>query len=452
MTFIIIIIGIALLVFMTVKKISPFLALLIVGLLVALALGMSNAQIFGGEVDGVKIPGVIKKGIGDTLGDIMLILCLGAVLGKLLEKSGGAQQIADTLINAFGKKNIQWAIVLTGFLVGIPLYYNAGFVILVPLIFSIAINSGLPLMYIAIPMSASLSTTHAFLPPHPGPLVLVGAFKADMGKTLLYGIALAIPIVVIAGPFFGRVLAKMKVQINTGLFGGTTVSKENMPSARSSFLIALLPVILITLRVIIETLMPGEVDNEAIRIIRDVIMFLGDATVALLISVLFAIYFFGLRRGKKMDEVMKWLNDGVTGIALIVFIIATGGVFKQVLIDSGTGKQITELSKQWNMPPLVFGWLVAAMLRLTLGSATVAGITASGIVASLVVGDVSPELMVLSVGAGSIFFSHVNDTGFWMFKEFFNLSLKQTFMSWSVMETIISVLGLIGVLILDLFI
>lgn len=452
MTFIIILLGIGLLVLMTVKKVSPFLALLIVGLLVALALGLTNEQIFGTIVNGKKIPGVIEKGVGGTLGDIMLILCLGAVLGKLLEKSGAAQQIADTLINAFGKKNIQWAIVLTGFLVGIPLYYNAGFVILVPLIFSIAINSGLPLMYIAIPMSASLSTTHAFLPPHPGPLILVGAFKADMGKTLLYGIALAIPIVVIAGPMFGRVLKNMKVKINTALFGGTTISKENLPSVGSSFILALLPVILITLKVIVDAIVPGVPADDAGRLFKRVIGIFGDATVALLISVLLAIYYFGLRKGKSMQDVMKWLNDGVTGIAMIVFIIATGGVFKQVLIDSGTGTAITELSKQWNMSPLVFGWIVAALLRLTLGSATIAGITAAGIVAPLVVPGVSPELMVLSVGAGSIFFSHVNDTGFWMFKEFFNLSLNQTFMSWSVMETIISVLGLLGVLLLDMFI
>lgn len=446
MTFIIILGGIALLLVLTLKKISPFLALLIVALVVGLLLGMRVIDLVGGMENGESIPGAIKKGVGGTLGDIMLILCLGAVLGKLLEKSGGAQRIADTLINAFGKKNIQWAVVITGFLVGIPLYYNAGFVILVPLIFSIAVNSGLPLMYVAIPMAASLSTTHAFLPPHPGPLVLVGAFKADMGKTLIYGILLAMPIVVIAGPIFGRVLKRMKVTINPKFFSGTAEKKENLPSVAASFIIALLPVILITIRVLVETFIKE--DNG----FRSVVMFLGDATVALLISVLFAVYYFGLRTGKKMEEVMQWLGDGVSGIALIVFIIATGGVFKQVLIDSGTGNQITELSKQWNMPPLIFGWLVAALLRLTLGSATVAGIATAGIVAPLVTAGVSPELMVLSVGAGSIFFSHVNDTGFWMFKEFFNLSLKQTFLSWSLMETIISVLGLVGVLILDLFI
>jgi Gnt-I system high-affinity gluconate transporter len=301
-------------------------------------------------------------------------------------------------------------------------------------------------MYIAIPMSASLSTTHAFLPPHPGPLVLVGAFKADMGKTLIYGLLLAMPIVVIAGPLFGRIVQRMKVTINPKFFTGTVEKRENLPSVAASFLIALMPVILITLRVLVETFVKDD------SVFRSVILFLGDATVALLISVLFAIYYFGLRTGKKMEEVMQWLGDGVSGIALIVFIIATGGVFKQVLIDSGTGNQITELSKQWNMPPLIFGWLVAALLRLTLGSATVAGIATAGIVAPLVTTGVSAELMVLSVGAGSIFFSHVNDTGFWMFKEFFNLSLKQTFLSWSLMETIISVLGLLGVLLLNMFI
>jgi Gnt-I system high-affinity gluconate transporter len=447
MTFIIILAAIALLLLLTLKKVSPFLALLIVGLLAGLALGMDITKLVGGiGADGKPIAGSVKTGVSRTLGDILLILCLGAALGKLLEKSGGAQQIADTLIKAFGKKNIQWAVVITGFMVGIPLHYNAGFIILVPLIFSIAINSGLPLMYIAIPMAASLSTTHAFLPPHPGPLVLVGAFKADMGKTLIYGLMLAVPLVIIAGPLFGRVLQKMKVQINPKLFSGTAEKKENLPSVAASFIIALLPVILIALRVIVEAFMKN--DNA----FRTVVIFCGDATVALLISVLFAIYYFGLRTGKTMEGVMQWLNEGITGIALIIFIIATGGVLKQVLEDSGVGKEIIALNEQWKMPPLVFGWIVAALLRLTLGSATVAGIAAAGIVAPMVGADVSPELMVLSVGAGSIFFSHVNDTGFWIFKEFFNLTLKQTFMSWSVMETIISVLGLVGVLILDLFI
>lgn len=426
--------GIALLLAMTLKKISPFLALLIVALVVGLLLNMP----FGDIVKSVE------KGVGSTLGSLALILCLGAILGKMLEKSGAAQQISDTLINAFGKKNIQWAIVLTGFLVGIPLYYNAGFVILVPLVFSIAINSGLPLMYIAIPMAAALSTTHAFLPPHPGPAVLISVFKADLGKTLVYGLILAVPLVIIAGPFLGRILQRIKVEINHLIFSGTTEKKENLPGVWSSFLIALMPVILITLSVVVQNFVPGE------SLIKNIILFTGDASVALLLSVLFAAYYFGIRTGKKMQDVMQWLNDAIAGIAVILLIISAGGVFKQVLIDSGTGTYITALSTRWQMSPIVFGWLVAALLRLTLGSATVAGLTAAGIIAPIVAaGNVSPELMVLSVGAGSIFFSHVNDTGFWMFKEFFNLSLKQTFLSWSLMESIISVLGLIGVLLLQ---
>jgi gluconate transporter len=437
MPLLIILVGIALLLLLTLKKVSPFLALLIVGIVVGLLLGMPVPAIISS----------IEKGVGSTLGGIALIICLGAILGKMLEKSGATQQISGTLINAFGKKNIQWAIVLTGFLVGIPLYYNAGFVILVPLVFSITVNSGLPLFYIAIPMAASLSTTHAFLPPHPGPALLITSFKADLGMTLIYGIILAIPLVIIAGPLLGRVMQRIKVNVKDNpLFTVADEKKENLPGAWPSFIIALLPVILITGKVVAENFIEGD------NVLKTALYLLGDATVALLLSVLCAIYYFGIRTGKKMDATMKWLNEAIAGISLIILIIASGGVFKQVLVDSGTDTYITDLSKRWNMPPLVFGWLVAALLRLTLGSATVAGIAAAGIVAPLVGDGVSAELMVLSVGAGSIFFSHVNDTGFWMFKEFFNLSLKQTFLTWSLMETVISVLGLVGVLLLDAFI
>ena len=438
MPLLIILIGIAILLVMTLKKVSPFIALLITSFVVGFLLKMPVPAIISS----------LEKGVGSTLSDIALIICLGAILGKMLEKSGATQQISDTLIRAFGKKNIQWAIVLTGFLIGIPLYYNAGFVILVPLVFSITINSGLPLFYIAIPMAASLSTTHAFLPPHPGPALLISSFKADLGLTLVYGLILAIPCVIVAGPLLGRILQKIKVDVSKNtLFSAPVEKKENLPSAWASFLLALLPVILIILKVIVDAVV-----KEG-NLLKSIVTFTGNATVALLIAVICVSYFLGIRKGKSMDEVMKWLSDAVAGIALIVFIIAAGGVFKQVLIDSGTGKYITSLSSQWQVSPLVFGWLVAAMLRLTLGSATVAGITAAGIVSPLVLaGSVSPELMVLSVGAGSIFFSHVNDTGFWMFKEFFNLTLKQTFLTWSLMETVISVLGLGGVLILNMFI
>ncbi|NCI49871.1 gluconate transporter [Sediminibacterium roseum] len=437
MTFLIILFAIALQVFLTVKKLSPFLSLLIVAIVCGLLLGMQPEALLAS----------IEKGVGSTLGGLALILCLGAILGKILEVSGAAEQISSTLINSFGEKNIQWAVLLTGFLIGIPLYYNAGFVILVPLVFSIAKRTGLPLLYIAIPMAASLSTTHCFLPPHPGPVVLVNAFHADMGKTLVYGIIIAIPSVIFAGPFLGRMLKRVKVD-TSGLFGDTQLTPSSkLPSSFASFSIALLPVLLITISVVTNILLPKE------NIIRKIAFFTGDSTIALLIAVFAAVYFFGMKAGKAMPEIMTWVTGAISGIAMILLTITAGGVFKQVLIDSGTGSYISSFSTKLQMPPLLFAWIITALLRVTLGSATVAGLTAAGIVAPLVVaGTVSPELMVLAVGAGSVFGSHINDSGFWMYKEFFKLSLKQTFLSWTVMETMISILGLAGVLLLHLFI
>jgi Gnt-I system high-affinity gluconate transporter len=432
MSFLVLLIAIALQIFLTVKKMSPFLSLLIVALVAGLLLGMTPAQLISS----------IEKGVGSTLGGLALILCLGAILGKILEVSGGAEQISGTLIRGFGEKNIQWAVLLTGFLIGIPLYYNAGFVILVPLVFSIARRTGLSLLYIAIPMAASLSTTHCFLPPHPGPVVLINAFHANTGLTLLYGIAIAIPAVVVAGPLLGRVLKKTTVTI-PDIFGSTH-QPDKLPSVRSSFLIALLPIFLITLSVITSHLLPGK------NLINTITAFLGDATIAILLAVLLAVYQFGIRQGNDMPTIMGWTNDAIAGIAGIMLTITAGGVFKQVLIDSGTGKLITGLSHSLQLPPLLFAWIMTALLRVTLGSATVAGITAAGIVSPLLITGVSPELLVLAVGSGSVFGSHINDSGFWMYKEFFRLSLKQTFLSWTVMETTISIMGLIGVLLLQL--
>ena len=435
MEILIIVLAIALQVFLTAKKVSPFLSLLIVAIVAGLLLGMKPAALLTS----------IEKGVGSTLGSLALIICLGAILGKFLEISGAAEKIAATLINSFGEKNIQWAVLLTGFLVGIPLYYNAGFVILVPLVFSIARRTGLPLLYIAIPMAASLSTTHCFLPPHPGPVILVNAFAADMGITLLYGLVIAIPAVIIAGPVLGRMLQKIKV---AGVIGSATnqpATNKNLPAAAPSFIIALLPVLLITLAVLSKQFLSPESNLQTF------FLFIGDPTIALLIAVLLAGWQFGIRRGYTISTVMQWLNEAIAGIAMIVLIITAGGVFKQVLTDSGTANYISSFSKSWNLPPLLFAWIITALLRVTIGSATVAGITAAGIVAPIVAtGAVSPELMVLAVGTGSVFGSHINDTGFWMFKEFFQLTLKQTFLSWTVMETVISILGLIGVLLLDL--
>jgi len=432
MQLVIIVLAIGLQIFLTYKKISPFLSLLIVALLAGLAFGMQPDALLK----------AVKAGVGSTLGDVILIICLGAILGKILELSGAATQIANTLIRSFGKKNIQWAVLLTGFFVGIPLFYNAGFIILVPLIFSIARTAKLPLLYIAIPMAAGLSTTHCFLPPHPGPMFLVGAFKADLGKTLMYGLVIAIPVVIIAGPLLGRFLKRLNIPIPAQ--EKIETEEKKLPGVFESFMLALLPVLLIALAVIANTFFPGE------SIVKKVVLFIGDATIALLLSVLLAVLFLGIAKGRSMQKVMQWLNDSIGGVAVILLIITAGGVFKQVLIDSGTADYITSFSTQWNIHPLLFAWLITALLRVAIGSATVAGITAAGIVSPLLAtGTVSPELLVLAVGTGSVFGSHVNDSGFWIFKEFFQISLKQTFLSWTVMETLISILGLVGVMVLS---
>jgi Gnt-I system high-affinity gluconate transporter len=449
LTILIIILAIALQIFLTIKKISPFISLLIVAILAGLFLGMEPQALLK----------TIEKGVGSTLGGggLALIICFGAILGKILEVSGAAEQISVTLINSFGLKQIQWAMMLTGFLIGIPLYYNTGFIILVPLVFSIAQRTKLPLLYIAIPMAAALSTTHCFLPPHPGPTTIVAVFekqdlmgqmKGDLlGRVLMYGLIIAIPVAILAGPVLGRLLQNIKANIPAMFVVDEKALPKKLPPVVPSFVIALLPVFLITLAVMASNFMKEE------SLLKTIILFIGNSTIALLIAVLIATWYFGARQGRTTETITKWLSDAVAGIAIILLIITAGGVFKEVLLDSGTATYISSLSKEWQMPPLVFAWVVTALIRVAVGSASVASITAAGIVSPLLAtSNVSPELMALAVGTGSVFGSHVNDSGFWLFKEFFGLSLKQTFLSWSLMETTISILGLIGVLILQFII
>ena len=295
MTFLIILFAIGLQIFLTYKKVSPFLSLLIVAIVAGLCLGMTPDAILAS----------IQKGVGSTLGGLALIICLGAVLGKILEISGAAEQIATTLINGFGRKYIQWAVLVTGFLIGIPLYYNAGFVILVPLVFTLARKTGLPLLYIAIPMAASLSTTHCFLPPHPSPVFLINAFHANTGKVLIYGLIISIPVVILAGPVLGRLLQKIKVEINDPLLPDESEKEKKLPEVFASFFIALLPVLLITLAVIASNFLPDE------TILKKVLLFIGDSTIALLLAVLVATWYFGIQAGHSIEIVMKWLNEAI---------------------------------------------------------------------------------------------------------------------------------------------
>jgi gluconate transporter len=433
MSLLIVLFSVITLLVLIVKKIHPVLALLVVSIATGFALGMPAKKILAS----------IQEGAGSTLGSVALVIILGAILGKWMEESGAAHQITSTLVKKFGVKYIQWAVLLTGFLVGLPMFYNAGFVILIPLVFTIALETGLPLLYIGLPMAASLSVTHGLLPPHPAPLALASIFKADVGKTLLYGLIIAIPTVIIAGPLLGRLLKNIHATPPPEMMTTIKKSKEHALSPFLSFFIALLPVFIILCAVIFNLIYP-------VSPLHDLFVFLGDPVIAFLISVLITLFILCTRKDFTIESCMRSAVQSISAVAIIIMIIAAGGVFKQILVDSGIGNSIRDMSAAWNLSPLILGWLAAAFLRVTLGSATVASLTAAGIVAPLVATmQVSPELMVLAVGSGSLMFSHVNDTGFWMFKEYFNLSIKQTFLSWTLMETIISILGLCGVMLLN---
>ena len=392
-----------------------------------------------------KIPASIQKGIGDTLGSLLMILLFGAMIGKLVAESGAAQKISDVMLKTFGINKITWALVMTGFIVGIPLFYNVGFVLLVPLIFSIVYRVKLPAVYVGLPMLAALSTTHGLLPPHPSPAALVTQLNADMGQTLLYGIIIAIPTIILAGPVFASTLKGITTEpLQT--FKPRILPDDQLPGFLNSILTCLLPVGILLVTTIFQL---GENGAESPVLLR----FIADPSMLMLLSVLYATFALGIFKGKKMGEVMTIYADSVKDVLMIILIVSGAGALKQIFVDSGVSNQLADAMNQLDLPPLLLGWLISALIRVAMGSATVAGLTTAGIIAPLVVATgTSPSLMVLAVGSGSLFFSHVNDSGFWLFKEYFNLSMKDTFRSWSVMETIVSVMGLMGVLVLEKFI
>jgi len=434
----IVILGILLLFILIAKfKLNAFITFIIVSLFVGIAEGMEP----------ISVVDSIQKGIGNILGFLVIILGLGAMLGKLVADSGAAQRITTKLVEKFGKKNIQWAVVLTGFIVGIPMFYSVGFVILVPLVFTIAAATGLPLLYVGLPMLASLSVTHGYLPPHPAPTALASMFNADIGKTLLYGIIVAIPAIIVAGPLLSRTLKGINATPLKEFLNPVVLKEDEMPSMANSIISALLPVILIAVAALAQLLLPADF------FLTKILVFMGNPAIAMLIAVLVAIYTLGLGQGKSMKEVMDSVGSAITGITMVLLIIAGSGALKQVLIDSGVSEYIGGILEQSSISPLILAWLIATIIRVCVGSATVAGLTAAGIVLPLVQGTgVSPELMVLAIGSGSLMLSHVNDSGFWLFKEYFNLSVKDTLKSWTVMETTVGVMGLIGVLVINTFI
>jgi len=434
MIFIFVLISILVLVLLIVwAKINPFIAFLISAILAGFLLGIPVQHIAGS----------IQKGMGDLLGGLVVIIIMGAMLGKLVADSGAAQRIAEFLMAVSGKKYINWAMMVTGFVVGIPLFFNVGFVLLIPLVFSVAYQYRISAIYIGIPMLAALSVTHGFLPPHPSPAALVAQFGANMGLTLLYGIIVAIPTVILSGPVFGVTL-KGITSSPLSTFQAKSKPQEELPGVVNSLFSSLLPVFLL----IGTSLATFWVEEQSSFF--PYLLFISDPSMVMLISLLVATVTLGLRMKTPVVTLMDSYVIAVKDIAMILLIIAGAGALKQVLMDSGVSEAIALSLQEWDMNPLFLGWLIAAIIRICVGSATVAGLTAAGIIAPLVAsGGADPNLMVISIGAGSLIFSHFNDGGFWLVKEYFNLSIKDTFRSWSLMETIVAIVGLIGVLALD---
>jgi len=435
MPLLIVVMGIVLLLVLILAfKLHSFLAFVIVSLAVALAEGMGlNGAIAS-----------IEKGIGDTLGILVLILGLGAMLGKLVADSGAAQRITSSLVQAFGIGRVQWALMLTAFIVGIPLFYDVGFVIMMPIVFAVVASTGVPLLYVGLPTLAALSVTHGYLPPHPAPTAMATMFHADIGKTLVYGIIIAIPAIIVAGPILSRGLKKVNARPMEEFMGAPPASLEHMPGFATSIVSALLPVVLIGASTVAAYLLPESSD------VRRILGYLGNPVIAMLVSLLLAVYTLGIARGRTMADIMASLAHSISSLTMVMLIIAGAGGLKQVLVDSGVSKYIGELMSQSPLSPLFLGWLIATILRVCVGSATVAGITTAGIVLPLVSNSgVNRELMVLAIGSGSLMLAHVNDGGFWLVKEYFNLSIKDTIKTWTVMETAVGVAGLVGVMVLS---
>jgi len=424
----------ALILLIAVVKLDTFLSFIVVSMGIGIASGL----------DVIAVGKAIQDGVGDTLGDLTLIIGFGAMLGKLVAESGAASKITDALLKKVGTKNLQWGLALAGFVIGIPLFYNAGFIIVIPLIFAVAQASGFNMLYVGIPMLASLSVAHGYLPPHPSPAAIALQLNADLGKTLLYGLIVAIPAIAIAGPIFAKTLKNFKINPDVSIFGFKEIPKDKQPALGVSLLVALMPVILLSMGSVVKGYFP---DSQFIQL-------MSEPYFGMLLSVFFAVYFLGIRQGRTLEDVSKSLADSFKDIAVILLIIAGAGALKQILSASGTSTYIGELLQNVKINPLLLGWSTAAFIRICVGSATVSGLTAVGILAPLFASqpDFQPELMVLAIGSGSLIMGHMNDGGFWLFKEYFNLSIKDTLRTWTVMETLVSVVGLIGVLILSVIV
>lgn len=431
------VIGVALLLFLNIKlKINSILALIFSAIVVGFINGMKP----------VAILETIKEGLGSTLGSLALIIGFGAVLGKLMVDSGAAQRIASTLINKFGAKHVQWALIIVGAVFGISVFYEVAFMILAPLVISIAVEAKTPFMKLAITMVAATTLSHSIFPPQAGPTALVDAYNADMGMVYILGIIVFIPSVFMAGIVLPKFMKNMDYPVPPLLKKNKVFSESEMPSFGMSLFIPLIPAILISISTILSLFITED------TLLHETVTFLGSAEISLIIAILTAIVIFGLRKGKNMDDMMKTFESGLKGVATIIFIVGAGGAFKEVILEANVGNYIADIMKDTNISPLIMAWLITALIRIATGQGVVSAITAAGIVGPLIpTFNVSPVLMVLATAVGSNTITHVNDASFWLFKEYFNISIKDTFKTWGVLLLTTSITGLIVVLILDLF-
>lgn len=442
-------IGIALIVVLIAKlKLHPFLALVLGSAFVGLASGVELAKVISNFEDGV----------GGVLKEVGLLIALGAMLGKLLADSGGANRVVDTLLDKASGNKVVWSVTLVAVIIGLPMFFEIGLVLLLPVIVLVTQRSKMPLMRIAIPALAGLSVLHGLVPPHPGPLIAISAVKAELGTTLALGILVAIPTVIICGPLFSRLAAKWVPVGAPAVAGGIDTQHgadmegvKRQPTFLVTLLTIIFPVVLMLLKAVVDIIWPDPKTAPPVRIFFD---FVGQPLVAMTLAVLLAIITFGYAVGFTGSRITSKVGASLGPIAAILLIVGAGGGFKQTLIGAGVGDAVKKWAEGTNMSVLVLGFIVAVALRLATGSATVATVTAAGIVAPLA-SSLTPThaaLLALAIGAGSLFLSHVNDAGFWLVKELFGLTVGQTFKTWSVMETLISVVGFGFVMLLSLII
>jgi GntP family gluconate:H+ symporter len=424
-------------VFITWLKIPAFVALAAGSFFVGLAARMPLAE----------IPRAFQQGVGDTLGFIAVVIGLGTIIGKLLAESGGAVVVSKALARALGERRLDWAMMLSGLIIGLPVFFQVGLVLLAPVLFTLARTRPGSLIRLGIPMVAGLSVAHGLVPPHPGPLAAIERLGADTGRTLFYSLIVSLPLAVVAGPVFGRFISE-RVRVDAGAMAdqltGTT-GATRPPKLGITLLTILLPVLLMLIAALAQAALPAGA-------VRQWLGFAGSPLVAMLIATLFSMYTFGRACGFERARLLRFAEEALPPIASVLLVVGAGGGFGRVLDAAGVDTAIAQAMGGLALSPLVLGWAIASLLRLSVGSATVAVVTAAGIMAPIATAmpGVNRELLVVAIGAGSLIASHVNDGGFWLVKEYLNLSVPQTVATWTLMETIIAVAGLAGVLLLGL--